>query len=43
MNGIYIHDMRINEKNIENRMIEWRDESDEIEDDKRMVKNEKIE
>ena len=30
--------MRINEKNIENRMIEWRDENDGMEDDRRMVK-----
>ena len=30
--------MRNNQKNIENRMMEWEDENDEIEDDERMVK-----
>ena len=29
-------------KNIENRMIEWRDENNRIEDDGRMVKNREI-
>ena len=27
-----------NDKNIENEMMEWRDENDEMEDDERMVK-----
>ena len=30
--------MRNNEKNIENEMMEWRDQNDRIEDDGRMVK-----
>ena len=34
--------MRNNEKNIKNEMIEWRVENDGMEDDRRMVKNEKI-
>ena len=31
-----------NEKTIENKMMEWRDENDVMEDDKRMVKNGEI-
>ena len=30
--------MRNNDKKIDNRMIEWTDENDGIEDDERMVK-----
>ena len=35
--------MSNNEKNIENRMMKWRDKNDGMEDDGRMVKNEEIE
>ena len=31
-----------NEKNIKNIMMEWRDENDEMENDRRMVKNGEI-
>ena len=31
--------MRNNKKNIENRMMDWRDENDGIEDNGRIVKN----
>ena len=34
--------MRNIEKNVENRMIEWRDENDKMEDDGRIVKNQEI-
>ena len=34
--------MRKNDKNIENGMIEWRDEDDKMEDDGRIVKNQEI-
>ena len=34
--------MRNNEKNINNGMIQWRHENDEMEDDGRIVKNEEI-
>ena len=34
--------MRNNEKNIENRMMEWRDDNDEVEDDGRMMTNGEI-
>ena len=39
---IYLYSMRNNEKNIENRMMEWRDDNDEVEDDGRMMKNGEI-
>ena len=34
--------MRNNDKNIENGMIEWRDEDDKMEDDGRIVKIQEI-
>ena len=34
--------MRNNDKNIENKMMEWRDENDGMEDEKRMVNNQEI-
>ena len=40
--NIYIYSMRNNLKNIENIMMEWRDDNDGMEDG-RMVKNGKIE
>ena len=40
---IYLYSMRNNLKNIENRMMECRDENDKMEDDERIMKKWKIE
>ena len=39
---IFFYYMRNIEKNIENRMMEWRDESNGMEDDERMAKIRKL-
>ena len=36
---IYLYYMRINDKNNSNRMMEYGDEKDKMEDDERMVEN----
>ena len=39
---IYQYSMINNDQNIENGMMEWRNENDRMEDDGRMVKNREI-
>ena len=39
---MYLYSMINNDENIENRMMEYRNENDRMEDDGRMVKNQDI-
>ena len=39
---IYLYSMINNDQNIENGMMEWRNENDRMEDDGRMAKNQEI-